>query len=368
MSIHEHRFQGPKLRVARLLNGWTKAELAEQLRLSPQFVHALEIDEKPASTEMVAALSLLLRVQPAFFYEPLHGEVREEECHFRSRQSLTGRTAEQILSRGTALEMIVRMLDRSLDLPEVNFPSAEINSDEDIEAAAELCRRQWRLGSEPVPNMCGVLEAAGAIVSLFDSECHEVDALSMARIRPLIFRDAGHQSAAQQRFALAHECGHLVLHQGVATGDKLTEAQADRFAAAFLMPRAQFTSEFPTSSTRFDWPAIYALKIRWGVQAMTIIERARTLGLLDDFRYAAARRFLTPLRPRQPASERYDDRIPHEEPQLLKTAIAAYLEVYACSLGGFAKEIGMTPALIDQLLSRTTLRGSCVRFLRTTAN
>src|SRR5512133_868576 len=109
MATYERRFQGPKLRVARLLNGWTKAELADQLRVSTQFVHALEIDEKPASTEMVAALSLLLRVQPSFFYEALHGEVREEECHFRSRESLTGRMAEQIVSRGTALEMIVRL-------------------------------------------------------------------------------------------------------------------------------------------------------------------------------------------------------------------------------------------------------------------
>jgi Zn-dependent peptidase ImmA (M78 family) len=364
--MRERAFQGSKLRIARLLNGWTKADLAGQLQLSAQFVHALEIDQLPASHDTVAALSLLLKVQPAFFYEPLQSEVRQEECHFRQSPSLSERTVEKIVSRGTTLEMIIRFLDHNLDLPQVNFPSVEINDDDDIEAAAELCRERWRLGDEPIPNMCRVLETAGAVVTLIDGDAREVDALSMARIRPLVFRDAVSESPGRQRFDLAHECGHLVMHQGLATGDKITEAQADRFAAALLMPRRAFANEFPTISTRLDWPTIYALKIRWGVKARAIIERGHMLGLLDDVRYAGAKRFLS--QSGQSQVERYDDKIRYEEPQLLKTAIAAYLEVFACSFGTFAKEVDLTPTMIDELLAQTTLRGSCVRLLRTTAS
>lgn len=65
--MNDQVFQGAKLRIARLLNGWTKADLAERLHVSRQFIHALEIGDKPASQDLVAALSLLLKVQPNFF-------------------------------------------------------------------------------------------------------------------------------------------------------------------------------------------------------------------------------------------------------------------------------------------------------------
>src|SRR4030067_452843 len=160
--MREVIFQGAKLRVARLINGWTKADLAENLQVSRQFIHALEIDEKPASQDMVAALSLLLRVQPSFFFEPLSNEVREDECHFRSRKSMPDKVADQVISIGTVLEILVRFLDQKLELPVNSFPSIDAHSTEEIEQAAEDCRKQWGLGAGPIANMCRVLENAGA--------------------------------------------------------------------------------------------------------------------------------------------------------------------------------------------------------------
>lgn len=347
-------FQGAKLRVARLLNGLTKAELADQLQVSRQFIHALEVGQKPASQDMIAALSLLLKVQPSFFFDPLQTEVREEECHFRSRSSMPDKVAEQIISRGTALEMIVKFLDHKLELPPVNFPTIEISSEEEIEEAASSCRSKWGLGSGPISSMCRVLENAGAVVTLFDGERHEVDALSMARSRPIVIRNTLKQSPGRQRFDLAHECGHLVIHQGVTTGDKTTEAQANRFASAFLMPREQLIQEFPSMQSRLDWQAIYSLKIRWRVSAKAIIYRAHDLGLLDAVQYATGNRFLSQTG--QSKVEKFDEKIPHEEPELLKTAIDTYLEGFESSLANFAKQLGMTPSMVEQLVGIKSIR------------
>jgi Zn-dependent peptidase ImmA (M78 family) len=347
-------FQGPKLRVARLLHGWTKAELAEQLQVSRQFIHSLEIGEKATSQDMLAALSLLLKVQPSFFFEPLFSEVREEECHFRGRTKIPDKVADQIISIGTALEMLVRFLDRNLKLPPVNFPPIEAHTEEEIEHAAEQCRRHWNLGVGPIANMCRVLENAGAIVTLFHGQRHEVDALSMARSRPIIVRNTLKQSPGRQRFDLAHECGHLVIHQGIVTGDKETESQANRFASAFLMPQESFKKDFPVMSSRIDWSAIYSLKVRWRVSARAVIYRAKDLGLLNEVQYAAGNRFLNQTG--QTKVEKFDEKIPHEEPELLKKAISAYLKAFSSTPAGMAKQVAMTPAMIEQLVGVTILR------------
>jgi Zn-dependent peptidase ImmA (M78 family)/transcriptional regulator with XRE-family HTH domain len=352
--MHDTEFQGAKLRVARLLNGLTKAELADQLQVSRQFIHALEVGQKPASQDMVAALSLLLKVQPSFFFVPLQTEVREEECHFRSRKSMPDKVAEQIISRGTALELIVKFLDSKLELPSVNFPSIETSSDREIEDAAALCRKHWGLGSGPISSMCRVLENAGAVVTLFNGDRHEVDALSMARNRPIVVRNTLKQSPGRQRFDQAHECGHLVIHQGIKTGDKITEGQANRFASAFLMPRELFINEFPSMPTRLDWHAIYSMKIRWRVSAKAIIYRAHDLGLLDAVQYATGNRFLNQTG--QSKVEKFDEKIPQEEPELLRTAITAYLAEFESTPAEFADQLGMTPFMIEQLVGTRTLR------------
>lgn len=352
--MNDQVFQGAKLRIARLLNGWTKADLAERLQISRQFVHTLEIGDKPASQDLVAALSLLLKVQPIFFFEPLPTEVREEECHFRGRKSMPDKVADQIISHGTALELVVRLLDQTLTLPIVNFPSIEVHTDDDIEQAANSCRQLWKLGMGPIASMCRVLENVGAVVTFFQGDRHEVDALSMARARPLVIRNVLKTSPGRQRFDLAHECGHLVIHQGVATGDDITEGQANRFASAFLMPKTTFAVEFPAMPSRIDWQVIYSLKVRWRVSAKAIIRRAHDLGLLNAVQYAAGNRFLN--QSGQSKVERFDERIPMEEPELLRSAISAYAEAFSSSPSNFARQIGMTPALVEQLVGIKALR------------
>jgi len=335
----------------------TKAELADQLQVSRQFIHSLEIG-KPASQDMVAALSLLLKVQPSFFFSALLSEVREEECHFRSRRSMPDKVKEQVISRGTGLEMIVRHLDKKLSLPKVNFPSLEANTFDEIEDAAAHCRKLWGLGMGPIANMCRVLENAGAIVTLFDGDRHEVDALSMARTRPIVLRNTIKQSPGRQRFDLAHECGHLVIHTGIATGDELTENQANRFASALLMPREKFLAEFPAMPFKIDWHSIYSLKVRWRVSAKAIIRRGSDLGRLNPIQYATGNRFLN--QSGQSRVERFDERIPNEEPELLKTALSTYLASFESTPADFAKQVGMTPSLVETLVGANTLRNRSI--------
>lgn len=82
--------------------------------------------------------------------------------------------------------------------------------------------------------------------------------------------DAGAARQNQQHVVcvqLSHECAHLIMHRGIETGDKATENQANRFARAFLLPRASFIQEFPRGSS-LNWKAIFALKLRWSARSL----------------------------------------------------------------------------------------------------
>ena len=154
-------------------------------------------------------------------------------------------------------------------MPAVNFPVIEREynsscySNSEIELAAEECRKTWGLGlTTPIAKMTRVLENAGVVITQFNGVSEKVDALSLNRKFPIIVRNDAKESVCRMRFDLAHECGHFVLHDGVETGDQITESEANKFASAFLFPRAAFINEFISAkNTRLDWKLIYKLKI-----------------------------------------------------------------------------------------------------------
>jgi Zn-dependent peptidase ImmA (M78 family) len=85
-----------------------------------------------------------------------------------------------------------------------------------------------------------VAENAGAVVVKFPAIAREIDALSINRPRPLIVRTSEKEKPTRLRFDIAHEIAHLVMHHGPTPlehdADARREAEADRFASAFLRP------------------------------------------------------------------------------------------------------------------------------------
>ena len=86
---------------------------------------------------------------------------------------------------------------------------------------------------------------------------------------------------------MAHELGHLVLHQDRHAGDPALEPVANQFASAFLLPRTGFLREFPRQST-LNWDLLFALKRRWKASAAAIVRRAFDLGRVDAIQYRRA--------------------------------------------------------------------------------
>jgi len=110
----------------------------------------------------------------------------------------------------------------------------------------------------------------------------KVNAYSLWRnSKPYVFLNT-FKTAESSRFDAAHELGHLVLHQdGRATGRE-AEDQANRFASAFLMPRADLMAVLPRASYIGE---LIEAKARWKVSVAALAHRMHKLGLMSDWRY-----------------------------------------------------------------------------------
>jgi Zn-dependent peptidase ImmA (M78 family) len=351
MTMHSEQPIGGQLRLARMAWGQSLDEIGASTLTSRQFVHQLETGAKIPNPEMLAVLAEVMGVQESYFHKVNSAPVTAEQCHFRKQQTTPISITSQVLARGTLLDCFVSRLDKKLRLPKVNFPDLAIRSDEEIEEVAEACRRHWNLGLiAPITNMMRVVENAGAVVTYFHGISERVDALSMDRRRPIIVRSSAKESLCRLRFDLAHEAGHLVMHRGLHTGDQHSESQANRFASAFLLPRAGFLKEFPRGA-RLNWPAMFQMKKRWKVAVRAIVRRALDLGLISASQYRSANIHL--VKTGQAKLERYDDELPMENPELLDTALDALEQTMPNATRGIVDDLGWDDRLYKLIVGKT---------------
>ena len=293
MKGNKKPFYGAKLRLSRTFKGFTLAELGEQLTTSRQYLQRLESDQDSPSEDMLLALSEALSVTPGFFFEPLSGEVSEEECHFRKLKTTPSNLRIRALSYGTIFNMLLTYLEKYVDFPEIKMPSIKVRTRDDVERAAEKRRMAWGLRLDaPIKNVTRTLECFGCVITTFEGISEKIDAFSYHRSRPIIVRSLEKGSSSRARFDLAHECGHLVMHNDLEVGNPALEDQANQFAGAFLLPRTAFIHEFP-KSVRLNWTELFRLKQRWGVSVQAIIRRAYDLRLLNAVQYRNANVYIS---------------------------------------------------------------------------
>jgi len=314
-------FYGTRLLQARMFQGYSLQDLGKKIGVSRQYLQKVENEICPPSEEVLNCVALELKVTTKFFAKPIENFLLENQCHFRKAKTTSANIKIRATQQASMFAELVKFVDRYVEFPEPDFPQIEISDNESIEKAAEQCREHWNLGLDtPISNMVRVLENAGAIITTFKSISEKIDAFSTSVLRPMIIENT--TNACRMRFDLAHECGHLVMHEGIETGDNETESQAHRFASAFLLPRKAFIKEFSflENAYRIPWKKLYELKMRWKVSVAAILRRAKDLNIIDPIQYRNACIYLS--RTGQTKQELYDQSIAIEKPEIIKEALS----------------------------------------------
>lgn len=347
-------FNGSNLRLARLYHELSLEQVAERVDKTRQYIQRLESGSAVPTPELANKLAAVLLVTPEFFSVQEQSPVNEEIVHFRKRSSTRMATKWATLAKAELYRRLIEVFDEYLDLPPVRFPELRVNTQEDIEKAAEKCRTDWGLGFGPIDNMTRLAEKLGAFVTSFDSVSDDVDALSVPLSRPFIVRNTAKKSPCRQRFDIAHEVAHLILHEGISTGDRVTESQANRFASALLLPRSAMAKYFPRPiGGRIDWQGLSQFKLTWKVSKAATIYRAHQLSLLTDAQYKTA--FFGLKRKGEAIDEKEDYLIPNEKPELFDKAMKFLLTDLSVDVESLAKRLCITPAMLAELANDNTL-------------
>lgn len=345
------RFIGSNLRLIRLFQDFSLTDLGERVGVSKQFLSRVENGAESVSASLEEALAETLGVLPDFFYTEDPHPIQDEQCHFR-RQLTTKVALRQVArARGEMLKRLVSVLDEHVEIPPYRVCEADPGSPESIERAAEVFRSMLSLGLGPLSNVTRIAENAGSVVMRIPGLAAEIDAVSFATKRPLIALNGDGRSACRERFGVAHELGHFSLHIGVLTGDRLTEAQANRFASALLLPRSTFSNEcrLATRGTRLSWPGLAELKLRWGVSKAAILFRGRQLGILSEDQAKSG--YIGLNRHGEALREVEDDHIQREEPEVITESLKVMKEHFGVPPSEVARAMRVQPALIQKLLS-----------------
>jgi Zn-dependent peptidase ImmA (M78 family)/transcriptional regulator with XRE-family HTH domain len=353
---------GSHLRLARTLKGWTQQELGVEISASRQYVHQLESGLRQPSNEIFEALCEALRLNAVFFQRSINNELTADKCHFRKRKTTKQSLAAQVAAFGTIFEEFVSLLLEYIDFPEsealnileelsASHPEGEY-SKETIELVSEKFRLKLGLGLDtPIDNVTDILESLGVFLTTYNGISDKVDALSFSKKFHVVIRNTAKESACRQRFDLSHELGHLILHQGIITGEGSTEPEADYFASSFLFPRKAFIREFPfclTVAGSFRWKDILLLKKRWKVSQRAIIYRAHSLGLINARQYRNANVHLSSSG--QSKKEDLDDLIPLEIPKMISATLDLLKNNAGIGFDKLAETIGFEPEYLATMI------------------
>jgi len=272
-----------RLVLARKRRGLTLVELCAATEVSVRSLSAYENGRQTPSSGVLHRLAAVLDMPVEFLQAGDVDEIPIDAISFRAISKLTAGQRDTARSAGRIALMLAEWIEQRFHLPEAQVPSLPTL---DPETAAEVVRARWGLGVAPLGNLVRLLEAHGVRVFSLAAECAAVDAFSFVwRQTPYVLLNTA-KSGERGRFDAAHELGHLVLHSEhrVPHGPD-AEQEANRFAAAFLMPRASVLAHRLATAT-ID--RILAAKQTWRVAAMALTHRLHELDLLTDWGYRTA--------------------------------------------------------------------------------
>ncbi len=241
--------------------------------VSPVTITRLENGQNEADPATVEKLADVLKYPTSFFFKEEPAPLTKEIVSFRSLKSMSAKERDAALSAGELGVEVYSWLDDHFNLPALNLPS--FDPELTPEAAADALRQHWGLGYDPISNLLKLLESKGIRVLGLEENTANVDAFSFWQDDTAYTFLNSYKSAERSIFDAAHELGHLVLHKhgetSGANGDtRSVELEANRFAAAFLMPEEDIRARMPRLITA---DLIIKAKKRWRVSAMALAYR-----------------------------------------------------------------------------------------------
>ncbi len=364
-----HSFNGNRLKSARLYRGYSLADLAQKIDCARQSLSSYENGKsQPSDPLIIMKLAEVLDFPSKFFMEK-DLPISSNTTYFRSLLTTKQSYRAEQIQRMNFVAAIYIFLKEYIEFPKAIIPDCKNKTPEE---AAKCLRECWGLGNGPIHNLIDVVERHGIIVTCFPTKTDTIDAFSQkvdmnnGESTFLIGYSNNKTSAARIHFDIAHELGHICMHDWLEDIEKLEksefkerEKEANMFASSFLLPENTFKASFSTGNPTI--PFLTLLKSEWRVSIQAIIKRAYDLGLISIEKYQSLIIIMQKrgLRKEEPL----DDKLITSSPSLLRIAVEMLLNDDIFTKEEFMEELSLnydlslSPSEIEILLdlSKNTL-------------
>ena len=274
-----------RLHRARKAVGLSLRDLGARVGVSHASIKKYEDGAAMPTSDILISLSRTLNVRTEYFFRP--ESIALEGIEYRKRSSLPKKRLDAITHE------VIDQIERRIELENL-FPQSPVKAFatveglpqsiatmDQIEDVAENVREAWALGFDPIPDLIDVLETNGIRVFMIEADVeNKFDGLAACVSGMPIVVVGRHWPGDRQRFTLAHELGHLML-EGRLLKDLDEEMACNRFAGAFLFPRASVLQELGKHRNAIELKELGLLKEEFGLSMAGILYRARDLGIIS---------------------------------------------------------------------------------------
>jgi Zn-dependent peptidase ImmA (M78 family)/transcriptional regulator with XRE-family HTH domain len=342
---------GERVRAVRHLLGISQIDLADAASVSQSLISQVENGVKEASEELLMAISEATAT-PRSFFDIMPPDVPMGTLRFRKLATARqGDTKRIKVLFDEAYRVITELMNEANyprpDLPQITYePSVD-----DLEKLASETRAALQLTDDgPIRHVTRACERAGVAVvpltlpSIDDNEEGTVGHFGvscwLSKDDPAVVGYFTGASGDRQRFTIAHEIGHLVLHSR-RRSVRDPEGEANYFAAAMLIPLHRAEEMFANDITLSD---LQHMKAHWGVSIQALIMRGANLGFIDERRKTSLFKQLSSRgwRKNEPVT------VHAEEPMLAWMLISRKFGSRA-TYSKIAEEIGMSALVLRSL-------------------
>lgn len=312
---------GDLMHLARVSCGISQKDLHGKTGIDQATLSKLENDVIAPSGDYLASLSRELRRPVSFFQQNVPYYGRAVSVHsFRKKSAVRERELAKEMALVDIALIHLSLLFRYFTVSPLLVPDfSRRRSTETVGELAADVRSRFNMPPGPVGNLTTILEDHGVVVFFTDFSGVDIDGLTIAppELPPCVFVNSK-RPADRQRFTLAHELGHLVLHRTLHEGD--IETEANEFASAFLMPKEDIQEELKGTAGIARYAA---LKPKWRVAIAALAMRAKALNFISEYQSRQLWKRLSSLGYRK--TEPPELSFPADEPVLLPTMFQAAL-------------------------------------------
>lgn len=276
---------GERLKRARSATGFSMDALGTAVGVSANMIKKYEHDVSMPSSGVLLKLAGALNVRTEYFFRP--AKVALAQVEYRKKASASAALIKKI--EADVLDQAERWHELANLWPQFPIPPflyeaelPQISTLDDIEHVAECVRSHWNLGLNPLPNMIDLLESKGVLVIITKTDVKNAFDGLQAHIgnQPVIVVSAD-WPGCRQRFTLAHELGHLIMHSKL-PAEMDEEKACNRFASAFLLPQTGVFEHLGASRKNIEPRELFILKHEYGLSMGACLFRASDLGIISD--------------------------------------------------------------------------------------